>query len=101
MTRHIKQVRPTVIVKIDQPGPPLHIPRYDMETRGDGHIGEIALSVISVECWHFVGKQGLDNVNRTIAVIIGDRQAPTRLFAAILTVGAASLSCSVGAGAVF
>src|SRR5688500_16046148 len=101
MTCYIEQIRPTVIVKIDQLGPPLHISGDDAETRGYGHIGEIALSIISIECRHFVGKQGLNNVHSAVAVIIGDSQSHTRLFAAILTVSEASVSCKVGEGSVF
>src|SRR5580658_1199865 len=61
-----KQVRPTVIVKVQEGGAPLNILRVHGQPCGTGNIIECATVAVAIERVGVVGKIGLENVQPAI-----------------------------------
>src|SRR6266704_1847201 len=89
MSIDLQDVRPTVIVVVKEAATPSDVLVVDAHSRGKSDVTESAVAVVVIEVAGIVGEVGLENVKPSVAVIIGDRDAHSGLFVAILAVRAA------------
>ena len=82
-----QQVRPGVIVVIEEGYTPTEISCHGPETGGSRHLGEGAISVVAIDIRCVVDEVRFREIDVPVAVIIARRGSHARLLAAVFTVG--------------
>src|SRR2546430_364960 len=94
------QVRPSVIVEINEPRTPLYRGGFASEARWNGYICEKALAIVVVKTGHLVRKICLDDVEQSVAVIVNRVRAHPALGSAISVEGYSGQHATLAKGAV-
>src|SRR5947199_153329 len=85
----LQDVRPAVIIVINEAATPSNVLVVDADARGECNVTKGSVAVVVIEVARVVGEVGLENIKPSVAVIIGDGNAHSGLFVAVLAVGAA------------
>ncbi len=85
----LHDVGPAVVVVIHKATAPRDILIVDADAGSEGDIGEGAVAVVVIEVAGVVGKIGFEDVKPAIAIVVGDSEAHTCLFVAVVAVRAA------------
>src|SRR5438045_3345170 len=96
----LQDVRPAVIIVINEAATPSNVLVVDADSRGECNVTKGSVAVVVIEVARVVGEVGLENIKPSVAVIIGDGNAHSGLFVAILAVGAAGDHRDIGESAV-
>src|SRR4051812_39026875 len=84
----LDDVRPAVVVAVDEAASPGDVAVVDADAGGEGHVGEGSVAVVVVEVAGIVGKVGFEDVEVAIAVVIAYGDAHAGLLVAVVAVGA-------------
>ena len=96
MAVHQNQIRPAVVVHVEEHSSPAQVLRVEAQAHGSGRIGKRAVAIILVERGGVVGKIGFKNVEVAIAVVVGDSRAHPGLLAPVFVKGCAGSDCDIG-----
>ena len=79
-----EQVFPSVIVEVQKGRPPFHILGVHRKTGRTCDVFEVAIPKVSIKRIRVAGEIGLEDVQISVAVVVGRRGAHARLLAAVL-----------------
>ncbi len=83
----LHNVRPTVVVVIEEAAAPRHVLVVDPDARREGHVAKSPIAIVAIKVAGVVGKVGLENVEPAVAIVIGHADAHARLLVAVFAVG--------------
>ena len=82
----LHNIRPTVIVVIQKSAAPRHVLVVDPHAGRERHVAEGSVAVVVIQVAGVVGKISLENVEPSVAIVIGHADAHARLLVAIFAV---------------
>src|SRR5580658_10251677 len=85
---HLKNIRPSVVVVIDERAAPRNVPVVNPDSRGKRCVGKSPIAVVAIEVASVVREVRLKNIEPSIAVVIADRNTHPCLLVAVFAVGA-------------
>src|ERR1051325_2148610 len=85
----LHDVGPAVVIKVGEATSPSDITIVDCDPGWEGHIGKASVSIVVIQVAGIVGKIGFEDVEPSIAVVVGNRNSHACLLVSILAVSAA------------
>src|SRR5581483_11168476 len=83
------QVRPTIVIEVKEHGPPTQVLGMQSQAGGKGRVRKRPVTVIVVQGGSVVREVCLENVQPSVAVVVGNCRAHSSLLAAVLIEGCA------------
>src|SRR5947208_16930116 len=96
----MQDVQPAGNIEINEAATPSNVLVVDADARGECNVTKGSVAVVVIEVARVVGEVGLENIKPAVAVIIGDGNAHSGLFVAVLAVGAAGHDRDIGESSV-
>ncbi len=84
----LDEVRPAIVVVVDESATPGDVLIVDSNSRGERYIAERAVAVVVIEVARVVGKVRLEDIEPAVAVIVPDSDSHSRLLVPVLAVRA-------------
>ena len=97
---HLKNVLPTVIVIVNEPAAPCDIAIVDSDACSECNIVESSIAIVVVQVAGVISEVGFEDVEPSIAVVVGDSNAHSCLFMAAIAISATSHDCNIGERAI-
>ena len=100
MPVHLNQVRPSIVVDVDEPTTPRDVFVVHADPRRQRDIGKSAVPVVVIQVAGVVYEVGLEDVEPTVAIVVGHGYTHACLLVAVLVVGAPRHHSDVGKRAI-
>src|SRR5450432_3039019 len=96
----LHDVLPAIVIDVNEPTAPRNILIVNADTRRERNITKGSVAVVVIEVAGVVREVRLEDVEPPVAVVVRYSHTHTRLFVAVLAIGATRNYCNIGEGAV-